>query len=296
MKWFAFLLAGAVVIGGSGYWWWNIRVVPEKNAESSLRATKGETRDQALFEVPALSTKRIYESNPGARYTIDINYPEVSLATHPDLAKEANDVIRGFLRDTQAQFIEQTKELFSPDAPTSFSSDLTMNWSPLLVSPSLLSLRFEYSAYIAGAAHPDHRSRILNYDLPDHRLLSTTDLFASTTQALPFLSTFSRTALRARLSDEPEEVFQEESRLGTEPSHENFQEVGITEEGLLVIFNPYQVAAYARGTIQVPITLADLSSASGTPGLSSAVLDAIRLSKENFRAAEEEAPLPMPER
>lgn len=294
MKWFFIVLVSAGVIGGAGFWWWNMHQAPMPAEATDLPSQRGEARDQELFEVPALSTKRIYESNPGSRYTIDISYPEVSLATHPELAKEANDVIGGFLKDTQSKFIEQTKELFSPDVPTSFSSDLTMNWSSLLVSPSLLSIRFEYSAYIAGAAHPDHRSRILNYDLPNHRLLSTTDLFASSTQALPFLSVFSRAALRERLSDESADEFQEESRLGTEPTYENFQEVGITQEGLLIIFNPYQVAAYARGTIQIPVTLTDISSASGSPGLSSSVLDAIRLSKENFRAAEEEVPAPLP--
>ena len=40
---------------------------------------------------------------------------------------------------------------------------------------------------------------------------------------------------------------------GTEPTTENFKEVAITKEGLLVIFNPYQIAPYAEGTQDILI-------------------------------------------
>lgn len=284
-----FLLLVLIGLAALGGWWWTTS--DESMTRNEDTTTTISDQDAVFFEVPALTSKRIHTSNAGARYTIDIDYPEVTLSTHPALAKEANDVIGGFLKETQANFVTQTKELFSPSVPVEFSSDLTMNWTPLLVSPELISVRFEYSAYVAGAAHPDHRTRILNYDLANHRLLAPTDLFASTTLALPFLSDFSRDALRAQMADEPEDLFRDMTLPGTEPTHENFQEIGVTQEGLLVVFNPYQVAPYARGTIEVPISLSALEVASGTPGLSPAVAAAIRLSKENFRAAVEETPV-----
>jgi hypothetical protein len=64
---------------------------------------------------------------------------------------------------------------------------------------------------------------------------------------------------------------------GTEPTRENFQHISLTQEGLTVNFNPYQIAPYARGNQQVHIPLPHLENI-----LSPRILEAITLAKTNL--------------
>ena len=209
-------------------------------------------------EVPAMTDTKIISSDPFKRYTLEVHYPTVSLAQHPELAKDANTVIRAFASDTIESFTKDVEEMYSPNIPKEFTSDLSVRWTVLLESPTLLSLRFDESEYIAGSAHPNTQTRILNYDMERHLLLQTGDLFASSTKALPFLSTYTREKLKTILLDQPKDIYDTQGLKGTEPTTENFSVVGIEKSGLLVVFTPYQVAPYARGTIQISVPTQDL--------------------------------------
>lgn len=286
-----FFVTGFIILIFIGlYVWMNSENRVSIGHTPALLSSAEGTLPNDFVEVPVLTNQNTTTSNPSGRYTITIDYPEVALLGHPELAKEANDVISSFIKDTTTKFTENITEMLSSSMPAEFSSDLTMHWVPLLVSPSIISIRFDYSEYVAGAVHPDNRTRILNYDFEKHLLLSPISLFASSTQALPFLSTFSRNALRSQFGDSSESTFTDFVIPGTEPTHENFQEVGITKTGLLIVFNPYQVAPYARGTVEVPIPTAEIVDATNTTAslLLPDVLKAIELSTTNFKEATEE--------
>ena len=230
-----------------------------------------------LVEVPVLSDNKEVFSDPLKKLTMDIHFPKVTLAQHPELAKDANTVILAFIHDNEESFKKDVEDLYSPNIPKSFSSDLTVRWSPLLVSPTIISVRFDISEYVAGSAHPNSRTRIFNYDLERHLLLQTPDLFASSTRALPYLSEYSRKELRTILADESKDMFTSQAVPGTEATNENFQEVGITKTGLLIVFAPYQVAPYARGTIQLPISFATI-----TEEISPRIKDAVIMAEANI--------------
>ena len=234
-------------------------------------------QEEKFVEVPLLTPGKIVTSDPVRHYSVDVLYPKVSLGGHPQLAKEANDVIGSFTHNAIDDFIKNVEARYSPSGPQDFESDYTMRYNALLLSPTIISLDFNYSEYIAGSAHPNNRARILNDDLRQHLLLSTIDLFASSTTALPFLSNYTRNALKGIMADQPKEIFEQQTIPGTLPTHENFQEVALTQKGLLVIFNPYQVAPYARGAILVPIPLSDLNGI-----LSEPALESIRLATSNI--------------
>lgn len=230
-----------------------------------------------LVEVPVLSDAIIHNTDPVLHYSVDVHYPKLALVGHPDLAKDANAVILAFVDDAIQDFKTNVSEINSTSLPKDMESDYTMRYTPLLLSPTIISLRFDYSEYTAGAAHPNNQARVLNYDLKRHLLLSTPDLFASTTAALPFLSTYTRVVLKDMMSHESKEIFDQQTMPGTLPTHENFQEVALTKKGLLVIFNPYQVAPYARGTILVPIPVSDTRGI-----LADATEEAVRLASSNI--------------
>ncbi len=248
------------------------------SSNSVVREPASRTFDSGeLVEVPALSDATIHNTDPVLHYSVDVHYPKLALVGHPDLAKDANAVIEGFVQDAIEDFKTNVNEINTTTLPKEMESDYTMRYTPLLLSPTIISLRFDYSEYTAGAAHPNNMARVLNYDLKRHLLLSTADLFASTTAALPFLSTYTRVVLKDMMSSEPKEIFDQQTMPGTLPTHENFQEVALTKKGLLIIFNPYQVAPYARGTILVPIPVSDTRGI-----LADASDEAIRLASSNI--------------
>lgn len=249
----------------------------------SNQETINPSTGDVLVEVPVITPLDEIFTSPERHLTINIQYPKISLLQHPTLAKEANSVITAFVANIKNEFQKNVDEIPLSDTPSDFTSDLTMRFTPLLLSPTIISIRFDASEYIALAAHPNNHVRILNYDVAKHLLLAPTDLFASSTQALPFLSTYSRAALRTLLGNMTEEELTIQMIPGTTPSHENFKEVGITKTGLVVLFDPYQVAPYARGVLEVKIPLSDMSPPREQEELISVdVREAIRMATENI--------------
>lgn len=240
---------------------------------------------EKFIEVPLATNSEQKESNPKERYAYNVHFPKIALMDHPELANEVNAVIATFADQTIRDFRAHIAEMYSPEVPSTFSSDLTMRWSPQLLSPTIISIRFDRSEYIAGSAHPNSQSMIINYDIEERTTLTTRDLFASSTEALLFLSSFTRAELVRRFADVPASEYSDMLLPGTAPTSENFTNVAIDNDGLIVIFNPYQVAPYARGSQEVHIPLTALGDR-----LKPRVEEAIRLANKNIvEATPEEA-------
>ncbi len=241
-------------------------------SESSLLANK-------FIEVPAIKDNEEKVSNPREHFAYNVHYPSIALIGHPNLAKQANTVIKTYVNDQVSAFRENVADLNIKNAPRDFLSDFTMRWSTTLISPTIVSFRFDSSEYIAGSAHPNSRTSILIYDIEHRTILSTTDIFASSTLALPFLSTYAHVKLTdtsAEVTPEVEELI----AMGTAPTAENFASVAVTPDGLVVIFNPYQVAPYARGIQEVRIPYSEL-----TQLIAERINTAVELSSTNIREA-----------
>lgn len=237
---------------------------------------------QKLMEVPLL--KKIAFPQPttiNIGYTINASYPEVMLVSRPELAAEASDVFKRFAKTIVEDFQKEVADNEGASFAKGSDSELTMQYTPLLLSPTIISMRFDYSIYMSGAAHSDNQSKIINYDLENRTILQATDLFASSTTALSFLSTFTREALKKQLTDVSPQDYASQVFPGTTPTIDNFHDVGISPQGITVIFNPYQVAAYARGTITVQIPPKEKGG-----DFSTQVSEAIRLATENITEAE----------
>ncbi|OGZ06125.1 MAG: hypothetical protein A2845_01775 [Candidatus Lloydbacteria bacterium RIFCSPHIGHO2_01_FULL_49_22] len=232
---------------------------------------------EKFIEVPLASDTEQKESNSKERYAYNVHFPKIALMDHPELANEVNAVLFTFADQVIRDFRTHIVEMYSPEVPSSFSSDLTMRWSPQLLSPTIISIRFDRSEYIAGSAHPNSQSTIINYDIEERTKLATSDLFASSTEAFPFLSSFTRDELTRRFVDVPTSEYADMLLPGTAPTNENFANVAIVSDGLIVIFNPYQVAPYARGSQEVHIPLSSLGDR-----LKPRMEEAMRLANMNF--------------
>lgn len=120
---------------------------------------------------------------------------------------------------------------------------------PLLTS-DLVSIRFTVDYYMAGAAHPNHYFRVLNYDLAANKEILFSDLFKDPEKALKVLSLASKKCL-----SKPDFPLFEEGIL---PKMENFTNWNLTEENLRLSFDPYQVAPYAAGPQEVLLPYTDI--------------------------------------
>lgn len=194
---------------------------------------------------------------PEEKLTVKVNFPKIVLPQNPTEEARANDVIATFVADVIASFRKDAADTEAGKPKDLPASDLTMSYSTLLLSPSVISFRFDISAYVVGAAHPNNYTRILNYDIARHVVLKPNDLFLGGADYFAFLSTQSRAKLLVACSD-CDDSDKEVIAAGTEPTKENFSRIGLTPGGIVVIFDPYQVAPYARGTQTVLFTLAEL--------------------------------------
>ncbi len=126
-----------------------------------------------------------------------------------------------------------------------FSSWLDLHYELGYFSEELISLNFPVEVYIAGMAHPNHFNRVINYDLLESRPFQLKDLFLSEDQVLPIIAAYCEDELRSKT----ELLFEE----GVQPNAANFKNWVITEQGLLIVFDPYRVAPGAAGTLKVTV-------------------------------------------
>ncbi len=115
----------------------------------------------------------------------------------------------------------------------------------------VLSILF-INVYYAGGAHPGSMSWPVNYDFATGSELSLDDLFIPGAPYLERLAEYCLAQLNATLEFD---VWED----GAAPLAENYTVWGIAPQGLLILFEDYQVAPYAAGPQYVLIPYAELS-------------------------------------
>jgi hypothetical protein len=125
-----------------------------------------------------------------------------------------------------------------------------------LLTPKMVGIRLHIDYYNAGAAHPNHYFKVVNYDLEKEKTGEFNNLFTDTPKALAFLSKYCKSDLTK--PDFP--LFEE----GVEPKEENFKNWNLTDKGLRLSFDPYQVAPYAAGAQEVLVPFSELKSMANT--------------------------------
>jgi hypothetical protein len=203
---------------------------------------------------PRLVKRLIRETNRKLKYTIDASYPQIAGAADASASqfnRAAKELMTGAVNDFK-------KDLEPPDSstpPEIQQSSFDAGYSVAYSSPDLVSVSFGFSVYNAGAAHPNHYSATLNYDLKASRTLALSDLFNPRSGYLQAISAYAVKALKKELGPDPDTEW---IGRGAGPSAENFKSWTITPRGLAINFDPYQVASYAQGEHLVVIPYAAL--------------------------------------
>jgi hypothetical protein len=200
----------------------------------------------------AFAPRRIFERNRRLKYTIKANYPQIIGAKNGNAAqfnRAVRELMDGEVRDFKKDFAPPDPSTPKEIQESTFDAAYSIEHN----GPDLISVSFGVSVYNAGAAHPNHYSLVLNYDLNAGRTLKLSDLFNPGSNYMHAISDFTIKALKKKFAPDADAEWIER---GAAPDSENYKSWNITRRGLVVTFDPYQVASYAEGehVVVIPYT------------------------------------------
>lgn len=202
-------------------------------------------------------------------------------------AKEQWEAIHDSVRES----LQKDNQGFAPDLAnakeddgeldlSNWNSALVVDYEVTLLTDKLVSIRFSYYHNTASAAHPNHWTEVLTYQLNPAVPLSLETVFAENVSFLEPLSEFcirgitqrktGDTEWTAEVDTEEPEVFADDipkdvSQSANEQTKsgvtlESLQKFCLTKDGFVFIFDEYEVDEYAAGIFQVRIRYSALKA------------------------------------
>lgn len=206
-----------------------------------------------LSQQVLLTSISFREQGQSPIYAISAQTPKLTGSEDPR-AQSFNEAVDEIVRNEIGYFRENILAQM-PVQPMTMGSSFDAQYTVIFQQKGVWSLKFVFSGYADGAAHPYHYSISFNYDLDRGRELSLGDLFPPDSN---FLEVISRHCI-AELSKR-DIGFYGGFQGGAEPSVENYRTWNITPDGLLITFDEYQVAPYAAGPQTVLVPYGELAS------------------------------------
>lgn len=209
----------------------------------------------------AMFTQKQEWDTPG-KTTVEINYPY--LLENTDNALAFNNYVRDLVSDEVSLFLSQLPDSVSEDWGD-ISNELSVSGEVLTMTPTFISADLAISPYFAGAVHPGLYYRTINFDLSSETDLAHADILNNPTVGLATVQDAVVPLLVAFLNDSigddspPFTTDEEWVQTGTAPSSTNYMNMALTNDGLRVQFDPYQVAAFAMGAPYVIVPYAELT-------------------------------------
>lgn len=200
--------------------------------------------------------EEIKMQNDTLQYLVNINYPQLTGIENPKIEFEINS----FISKSVKSYLDVFKTGFmSPDEYEQF--DLTAD-NELYINDSILSLtdtRFtfylEQYFYYVGAAHGNTEFITYNFNISDSHLLILDELFRENSD---YIQKISELCIN-KLMDNTEYSDINWISEGASPNIENFENFLLLDEGIMFIFEPYAVAAYAAGPQFVTIPYEEMA-------------------------------------
>ena len=197
-------------------------------------------------------SKTFAEKNKPKRFDITVEYPQLSgasamaTANFNQMAKKlAMSSVVDFRKSMMAQTAEDLKFL-----PADMSNYLDIGYGVEWATNDIISIQFLNSTF-TGGAHPNYYTETLNFDVKSGKEIKLTDLFQSNSNYLKIISDYSIADLKTRLGEMSDDEW---IGKGAGADAENYMSWNLTKKGLMISFDPYQVAAYAAGmqTVIIP--------------------------------------------
>ena len=235
---------------------------------------------------PTLTPVVVKEESREGRYTLDVHYPELDGLRDVVVEEQVNAAIKVRVDARVAEFVAGAKEIEKPLFPGAVST-LQIEYgveqlpeqfgaakSEGAPTQAVLSLVFHELPYYAGAAHPSGGTTSMNIDLRTGRAIELSELFRTESKPFELLAGIARGDLQKQFEPFASKSIGLDDWIaeGTAPKAENYEVFALRKEGLLLVFNPYQVAPYVFGERQVLVPWTTLR-ASLTPAWQGALAD-----------------------
>lgn len=176
------------------------------------------------------------------KYILNIKYPQGF--THPGInlavEKRIHQIKKGFM-NSLADEADLPKDLPG-------KSGLTISYDIPFDSGDITSVKLNISTYNKGAAHPNNSVETLNFI--KGRQLTYAQVFLPETDYLQRFANYSRGQLIKNKDFDKKWVTE-----GTEPKLDNYKIWYFSVQGITIVFDTYQVAAYVYGpqTVTIPL-------------------------------------------
>jgi len=198
---------------------------------------------------PEIQSNVITRTTDKPKRTIKATYPVFTMKA--GAAKQVNGLIKIMVNKRIQSFVEQ-----STNQVEDFTSSLDINYNVMYFIPKkMVSIQFKQYQYFSGAAHPNMTTFVINYDLAKGQLILLIDVVTHPIKGLQFIANYAMQQLKKR--DLGDATFLE---AGARADFKNYKNWNFTKDGMLITFDPYQVAAYVYGTQAVTIPYAVLQN------------------------------------
>jgi hypothetical protein len=177
---------------------------------------------------------------------IDVEFPESdSPEVTAIMRRDIENLVEGFRKTTEGILLdEEVSEMGLPYG-------LWIRSEHTQFVPWLDSFIFTVSLH-TGGAHPNTTIVTYTFNLEDNTPFAVTDLFAEDVEVYELLAHYAQEQIDVEWSDA------EWITTGTEPTEANYRSWALSEDSLVLYFDPYQVAPYAVGVVKVHIPLAEI--------------------------------------
>jgi hypothetical protein len=208
--------------------------------------------DQSLFK------KQVIEED-GKGYIISVSYPRLDGFADTEMQTLFNTLIENRVKNRIAEFKKNADEMGGAEFETVGTSwGMDENFSIYPGAYGRFSVVMSGSEY-TGGAHPNPYYDTVVFDISKRTAMKLSDVFKPGTKYLEAISAYTHAELE-RQNDVSEFSDEDWLKEGTNPEEQNFQFFYLTSKGLVIIFPPYQVAAYAAGPIEVEIPFTELKT------------------------------------
>ena len=208
---------------------------------------------------------------------VDVSVDYILLSDDTEGARKINDSLRHLAVNSVISWLDSATVADHPDAQTDLTKAAVLLaadyetvrkdmgslggcWEVKTVAdtvhagPGALTVKYETFAY-TGGAHPNSSLSFYNFDRKTGQALTLADMVSDTTALLQVVEK----AFRKQQDLSPQNNLEEQGYFLRDGRFFLPGNVGMSSKGMVFYYNPYEIAAYAIGPIQVTIPYEQLN-------------------------------------
>jgi hypothetical protein len=194
--------------------------------------------ETAALPWPSREVEKLSVNEKTEHYDINASYPKTN-------SESISLFFKNFIENQISVFKEDTSWVNDIESASSQSLTLDIDYK-IVESDTVENYVFNINSY-TGGAHGMQVIQTFAYDKTG-QLLTLSNMFFGSKNGLSTLSSLVQKELLKRPGADPKWISD-----GAGPVEENYSAFIATNEGLTILFGPYQVAPYSDGTIEISI-------------------------------------------